>query len=376
MRIATAARRLIHFSSRAVLFAFAFIAASALAAGPTTATFEGGAPAGFFVFNGGASTVSTTVEVVAEGAPLARPGQVGDNGVLIASFTVGDFGGFGVDFAAAGSTGPQDWSGTDGFGFWFHGAASGLVYQAEIFDNRVEPGERHRRALRLQLHRRRRAGWRYVRIPFSAFQRATDFQPAGRAQRRPDADRDVGLGDRPAPVGTAAPIVDDVGPIDHVIDAFENGLPAGTDAERRATRLLHLPGRVEHRGARHHRRRRRPVLPGGRNAEHRPAGRSRRDVVRRLRPQLPATRRRRPGRRRTGAATRASRCGSTARAAGPTLFVDLLDNRNPGSTQRRRRALDGRRSRTTSRAGGSSASRSRASRARTSATARRTTASR
>ena len=53
MRIATAARRLIHFSSRALLFAFAFIAASALAAGPTTATFEGGTPAGFFVFNGG-----------------------------------------------------------------------------------------------------------------------------------------------------------------------------------------------------------------------------------------------------------------------------------------------------------------------------------
>ena len=138
MKIATAAR-LLHAARWMPALVFGLAAASALAAPPSTATFEGGAPAGFFVFNGGASSVSTAVQVVPEGTPLARPGQVGANGVLAASFTVGDFGGFGVDFSAAGSTGPQDWSGTDGFAFWFHGAASGLVYQAEIFDNRSDP---------------------------------------------------------------------------------------------------------------------------------------------------------------------------------------------------------------------------------------------
>ena len=153
-------------------------AAPALAAPPGTATFEGGPPAGFFVFNGAASSVTTAVQVVAPGAPLARPGQVGDNSVLAASFTVGDFGGFGVDFSAAGSTGPQDWSGTDGFAFWFHGAASGLVYQAEIFDNRSNPAADTAERFDFNFTDDT-AGWRYVRIPFSSFRRATDFQPPG-----------------------------------------------------------------------------------------------------------------------------------------------------------------------------------------------------
>src|SRR5687768_6079553 len=98
----TAARRL-----PPVFAAFLASALPALAASPTTATFEGGAPAGFYVFNGGASAVSTAAVVVNEGEPLMRPGQVGANTVLTVQFTVGDFGGFGVDFAAAGSTGPQ-----------------------------------------------------------------------------------------------------------------------------------------------------------------------------------------------------------------------------------------------------------------------------
>jgi hypothetical protein len=178
MRIATAASRLIHASRRVSALAFALAAAPALASGPSTATFEGDAPAGFFVFNGGASSVSTTVQVVGDASPLARPRQVGDNGLLFVSFTVGDFGGFGVDFAATGSTGPQDWSGTDGFGFWFHGAATGLVYQAEIFDNRsnsaTDTAERFDVNFTDSV-----SGWRYVRIPFSAFRRATDFQPPG-----------------------------------------------------------------------------------------------------------------------------------------------------------------------------------------------------
>ena len=153
-------------------------ATPAAAASPTTATFEGGAPAGFFVFNGGASSVATATAVVNEGDPLRRPGQVGANTVLTTQFRVGDFGGFGVDFAAGGSTGPQDWSGTDGFAFWFHGANSGLLYQAEIMDNRSNPSadtaERFDYDFADDF-----TGWRLVRIPFAAFERATDFQPAG-----------------------------------------------------------------------------------------------------------------------------------------------------------------------------------------------------
>src|SRR6185503_5073274 len=226
MKIATAALRL-HASRLVPALLLGLAAAPVLAAPPSTATFEGGAPAGFFVFNGGASSVSTAVQVVAEGTPLARPGQVGDNGVLAASFTVGDFGGFGVDFSAAGSTGPQDWSGTDGFGFWFHGAASGLVYQAEIFDNRSDPAADTAERFDFNFIDDT-SGWRYVRIPLSAFHRATDFQPPGAPDDGLTLTEMWGWA-LVLPVGTGAPVVDDVGALDHVIDAFEAGLPTGTD---------------------------------------------------------------------------------------------------------------------------------------------------
>jgi beta-glucanase (GH16 family) len=227
MRITTAASRLIHARRALLAFACALVTSLALAAGPTTATFEGQVPAGFFVFNGGASTVSTMVQTVAAGAPLARPGQVGDNGVLLVSFNVVDFGGFGVDFAATGSTGPQDWSGTDGFGFWFHGAATGLVYQAEIFDNRSNPSSDTAERFDFNFTDDV-SGWRYVRIPFSAFQRATDFQPAGAPNDGLTLTEMWGWA-LVLPVGSATPAVDDIGPLDHVIDAFETGLPSGAD---------------------------------------------------------------------------------------------------------------------------------------------------
>jgi beta-glucanase (GH16 family) len=207
------------------------LATSALAAPPTIADFETATPAGFFMYNGGASSVSTARQTAPDSDPLARPGQVGPNGLLTANFTIGDFGGFGVDFAATGSTGPQDWSGADGFGFWFYGSNTGLVYQAEIFDNRSNPSADTAERFDFDFTDNS-TGWRYVRIPFSAFERATDFQPAGAP------DDGLTLTEMwgwaivlPAPGGAPQTIaVDDVGPIEHVIQDFQAGLPMGTDA--------------------------------------------------------------------------------------------------------------------------------------------------
>jgi beta-glucanase (GH16 family) len=201
---------------------------AASAAGPTTTTFEGGAPAGFYVFNGGGSSVATSTVLVNAGDVLARPGQAGANTVLQAQFRIGDFGGFGADFAGAGSTGPQDWSGTDGFSFWFLGSGSGLVYQAEILDNRSNPGadtaERFDYDFADDF-----TGWRLVDIPFAAFERATDFQPAGAPNDGLTLTEMWGW----AVVLPGTPVsrtlaIDDVGATDHVVDAFETGLPAGT----------------------------------------------------------------------------------------------------------------------------------------------------
>jgi hypothetical protein len=149
--------------------------------------------------------------------------------VLTTQFTVGDFGGFGVDFAAAGSTGPQDWSGTDGFGFWFHGANSGLLYQAEILDNRSNPSADTAERFDYDFADNF-VGWRYIRIPFAAFERATDFQPAGAPNDGLTLTEMWGWAVvLPATSVPRTFSIDDVGPIDHVVDDFETGLPTGTD---------------------------------------------------------------------------------------------------------------------------------------------------
>jgi len=204
------------------------LATPAAAAPPTIADFETATPAGFFVYNGGGSTVTATRQTVPDSDALARPGQVGPNGLLIANFTIGDFGGFGVDFAATGSTGPQDWSGTDGFAFWFRGTGTGLVYQAEIFDNRSNPAADTAERFDVNFTDDV-AGWRYVRLPFSVFHRATDFQPAGAPDDGLTLTEMWGWA-IVLPVGGATIAVDDVGPIEHVIQDFQSGLPSGLDA--------------------------------------------------------------------------------------------------------------------------------------------------
>ncbi|MBT8214018.1 MAG: hypothetical protein KJP12_02260, partial [Acidimicrobiia bacterium] len=152
---------------------------AALAAPPdgpdALADFEVDFPDEFFAFNGGSSTVATSRVTVGAADALARPGQSGDNTVLALDFSVGDFGGLGNSYEIAG---PQDWSLTEGFSFWFHGTGSGLTYQAEISDNRSNPAtdtsERFDYAFTDNA-----AGWHLISIPWTAFSRATDFQPGG-----------------------------------------------------------------------------------------------------------------------------------------------------------------------------------------------------
>jgi beta-glucanase (GH16 family) len=142
------------------------------------ADFEGlngpAAPAEFFVFAGSSSVVTTPISVP-DTDPLARPGQSGDNGVLKVDFDVSDFGGFGQAFEVAG---PQDWSAYESFNFWFYGSGSGLTYQAEISDNRSDPNTDTSERFDYEFTDTV-AGWRLISIPFADFTRATDFQPGG-----------------------------------------------------------------------------------------------------------------------------------------------------------------------------------------------------
>ena len=204
-------------------------AAAAPPVGPDKlADFEAGLPDNWFTFFGG-STVTTTPQTVPDTDVLARPAQIGDNGLVQVDFNVFDFGGFGGEFA---TTGPQDWSLTDGFSFWFYGTGSGLVYQAEISDNRSDPGSDTSERFDYEFTDTT-AGWQRISIPWSDFTRATDFQPGG----APDDGftlTEIWAWAIVLPQGVDTVYFDDFGLENHVIDDFDDlpagPLPSGTDA--------------------------------------------------------------------------------------------------------------------------------------------------
>jgi beta-glucanase (GH16 family) len=193
------------------------------------ADFEAGLPSGWFAFNGGASSVATTLVTAADTDTLARPAQNGDNGLLQVDFSVGDFGGFGADFLGVG---PQDWSLADGFSFWFYGTGSGLTYQAEISDNRSDPNTDTSERFDYEFTDTT-AGWQRISIPWSDFTRATDFQPGG----APDDGftlTEIWAWAIVLPQGADIVYFDDFGVDNHVIDDFDDlapgALPSGIDA--------------------------------------------------------------------------------------------------------------------------------------------------
>jgi beta-glucanase (GH16 family) len=186
------------------------------------ADFEAGLPGNWFTFFGG-STVTTTPIVVGDTDVLARPYQSGDNGLLQLDFSVSDFGGFGGEYA---SSAPQDWSLTDGFSFWFYGSGSGLVYQAEISDNRSDPNLDTSERFDYEFTDDT-PGWRRIFIPWSDFTRATDFQPGG----APDDGftlTEIWAWAIVLPLGVDTVYFDDIGVENHVIDDFESGVAPGT----------------------------------------------------------------------------------------------------------------------------------------------------
>ncbi len=136
------------------------------------ADFEGGLPGTYFSYNGNGAGVGYGVETIADTGALARPGQVGDNNILSVGFDVpaGGFGGFGENFGAT----SQDWSAFDGFSFWFHGTGGGATFQAEIFDDGANADAAERYDVDFTDDT---AGWRLIEIPFSSFTAATDFNP-------------------------------------------------------------------------------------------------------------------------------------------------------------------------------------------------------
>lgn len=156
----------------ALLVPLGATATAAAAEGTTTVItdFEGGAPSGFFSYG----SAGFGIVDVAEGTAEAKPGQEGPTKVLSYGWDVtagGSFGGVGETFAAT-----RDVSAYDGVSFWMNGSGNGTALQFELFDGGANPdvSERFDTTIVDDV-----AGWRQVTLPWSAFQRATDFQPDG-----------------------------------------------------------------------------------------------------------------------------------------------------------------------------------------------------
>lgn len=190
--------------------------------------FEDGEPGDWFVYAGGGAAATTTFPTVAETDPLARPDQVGDNTFVEATFDVtAGFAGFGRDFASSG--GSQDWSSFTAISFWHYGTNSGQSFQFEIFDNRSDPGsdtaERFDAIFVDDF-----SGWQQVTIPFADFTRATDYQPGGAPDDGLTLTEMWGLAIiLDGATGTLA--IDDIALERAIVDDFESGLPSGTDGD-------------------------------------------------------------------------------------------------------------------------------------------------
>ncbi len=192
------------------------------------ADFENGEPVGWFVYSGGGATAVTTFPTVADTDPMARPGQVGDNTFVEGAFdATAGFAGFGQDFAVSG--GAQDWSGYTAVSFHLYGSNSGQTFQFEIMDNRSDQNsdtaERFDFVFADDF-----SGWQKITIPFSSLSRATDFQPGGAPNDGLTLTQMWGF----AIIldGSAGTIrLDDIGLERAIVDDFESGLAGGSDGD-------------------------------------------------------------------------------------------------------------------------------------------------
>ena len=190
--------------------------------------FESGEPTDWFNYSGGGATVSTAFPTVPDSDPLALPGQVGDNTFVEATFdaSVG-YAGFGQDFSVEG--GSQDWSNFTAVSFDLYGTNSGQSIQFEIMDNRSDPSsdtaERFDFVVVDDF-----SGWQHLTIPFTVFSRATDYQPGGAPDDGLTLTEMWGLAIiLDGANGTLR--FDNIGLERAIVDDFESGLPSGVDGD-------------------------------------------------------------------------------------------------------------------------------------------------
>ena len=197
-----------------------------------------GVPVGFLTWSDG-SGVAITVTTVADTDPLAVPGQTGDNIVVKLDTNVAAGGWAGFSHAFENETAdvwvPQDWSAYEGIALWVYGNATGGTLFVDITDNR-NPGSTTDDAERFSYgFPDDFSGWTYVQIPFADFTRKDIGNGApndgfGLTEVHGwafGAYGSVAMGAQTTYVDQVAVLVRTM-----VIDDFEDGqLPAGVDGD-------------------------------------------------------------------------------------------------------------------------------------------------
>ncbi|MGB0385677.1 MAG: carbohydrate binding domain-containing protein [Ardenticatenaceae bacterium] len=141
--------------------------------------FESSVPDNFVTWGNQENNVTLTTTEVMTDSPLALPFQEGPNSILQANYDIpgGGWGGFTSDYV---ENGQRNWTSYDGFSFWLYGNNTGLVVRVEIQDNLNPnaPGDTAERFAYDEIIDDY-TGWKFISIPFDAFQRRGDWQPPG-----------------------------------------------------------------------------------------------------------------------------------------------------------------------------------------------------
>ena len=131
-------------------------------------------PIGFATWGSTTGNVAITVT-----SGMTYTGGSLPNSVLKVTSNIESWGGFTDAFKDGDTWSKQDWSRYDGLRFWFYGTNSGNRFRSKSSTTGSwkilgDSAERYYQRFTEDF-----SGWKQISLPFSLFQRRTDFQPGG-----------------------------------------------------------------------------------------------------------------------------------------------------------------------------------------------------